>query len=199
MGTVYKARHRLMDRLVALKMMNAQLLAKPAAVERFVREMKTAAQLVHPHIVTAYDAERVADMHFLVMEFVEGKTLAHVVLERGALPVHQACDYVRQAALGLQHASERRMAHRDIKPHNLILTNAGQVKILDFGLARFLSESGQPGEHTAFGTLMGSPDYMAPEQARRWRSSAPIWSARRRPWPGSAPTCPKVCGPLSSG
>src|SRR5207302_6710895 len=81
------------------------------------------------------------DVHFLVMEYVEGTTLAQVVARRGRLPVREACDYVRQAALGLQHAHEQGMVHRDIKPHNLMLTPAGRVKVLDFGLARFASEA----------------------------------------------------------
>jgi len=89
MGTVFKARHRLMDRIVALKVMNPQLLADPVAVGRFQREVKAAAQLAHPHIVTAYDAEQVGGLHFLAMEFVEGQTLAEVVDQRGPLPVHR--------------------------------------------------------------------------------------------------------------
>ena len=166
MGTVFKARHRLMDRIVALKVMNPQLLADPVAVGRFQREVKAAAQLAHPHIVTAYDAEQVGGLHFLAMEFVEGQTLAEVVDERGPLPVHQACEYVRQAALGLQYAHQRGMVHRDIKPQNLVLTPTGEVKVFDFGLARFVSESGEPGEGSSSGRMLGSPDYMAPEQAK---------------------------------
>ncbi len=84
----------------------------------------------------------------------------------GPLPVHRACEYVRQAALGLQYAHERGMVHRDIKPQNLVLTQTGQVKVFDFGLARFVSESGEPGEGSSSGRMLGSPDYMAPEQAK---------------------------------
>ncbi len=166
MGTVFKARHRLMDRIVALKVMNPQLLADPVAVGRFQREVKAAAQLAHPHIVTAYDAEQVGGLHFLAMEFVEGQTLAEVVDQRGPLPVHRACEYIRQAALGLQYAHQRGMVHRDIKPQNLVLTATGDVKVFDFGLARFVSESGEPGEGSSSGRMLGSPDYMAPEQAK---------------------------------
>jgi serine/threonine protein kinase len=165
MGSVYKAEHRLMERLVALKVINATLINQPGAVERFHREVKAAARLVHSHIVTAYDAEQVGDMHFLVMEFVEGWSLAKVIEKKGRLPVPHACDYIRQAALGLQHAFEQGMVHRDIKPHNLMLTSKGRVKILDFGLARFVSESGKSGGLTSVGAFMGTPDYVAPEQA----------------------------------
>lgn len=166
MGTVFKARHRLMDRMVALKVMNPQLMADPTAVGRFQREVKAAAQLAHPHIVTAYDAEQVGGLHFLAMEYVEGRTLAEVVDDRGPLPVDRACEYIRQAALGLQYAHERGTVHRDIKPQNLVLKPAGQVKVFDFGLARFVSESGEPGEGSSSGRMLGSPDYMAPEQAK---------------------------------
>ncbi len=166
MGAVYKAEHRLMERLVALKVMAARLLGNAAMVERFRREVKAAARLAHPNIVTAHDAEQAGDLHFLVMEYVEGTDLARVVAERGPLPVGEACDYVRQAAMGLQHAHEHGMIHRDIKPHNLMLTPQGTVKMLDFGLARLAGEAGsQPGGGTAQGTVLGTVDYMAPEQA----------------------------------
>jgi WD40 repeat protein/predicted Ser/Thr protein kinase len=165
MGAVYKAEHRLMQRTVALKVVGRHLLEKPAAVERFLLEVKAAARLAHPNIVTAHDAEQAGDVHFLVMEYVEGTSLADVLAERGPLPVGEACSYVRQAALGLQHAFEQGMVHRDIKPHNLMLTPQRRVKILDFGLARFVSENA-PGEGlTAPGIAMGTPDYIAPEQA----------------------------------
>ena len=208
MGSVYKAEHLLMERPVALKLISQSLTSNPAMVERFRREVKTAGQLKHPNIVMAYDAEQAGDSHFLVMEYVEGKSLARLVGEQGPLPVHLACDYIRQAALGLQYAHERGMVHRDIKPHNFMVTFShdataergdpdsrsaaasrlnGVVKILDFGLARFAMEAApagallatsptdaMPGSSggksdkeslTQVGTVMGTPDYIAPEQA----------------------------------
>jgi tRNA A-37 threonylcarbamoyl transferase component Bud32 len=177
MGTVYKARHELMERDVALKVIRHDLTRDAAAVERFRREVKAAARLAHPNIVTAYDAEHAGGLHFLVMEFVEGTSLDRLVAEEGPLPVARACDYARQAALGLQHAHEKGMVHRDVKPHNLMRTPRGTIKILDFGLARFAQESAlaeaaptQPGAAAAgsltqVGALMGTPDYLAPEQA----------------------------------
>jgi serine/threonine protein kinase len=178
MGTVYKAQHRLMERLVALKVIDRGLTGNPAVVERFRREVKAAAQLNHPNIVHAYDADHAGDSHFLVMEYVDGITLARLVEEQGPLSVEVACTYVRQAALGLQRAFEHGMVHRDIKPHNLMLTPQGMVKILDFGLARLVSEAGPTPQAAAdaarsgaspaltqLGMVMGTADYMAPEQA----------------------------------
>ena len=179
MGKVYCAEHRKMKRPVALKIINSKLVKNQTAVERFHREVEAAARLDHPNIVTAYDADQVGEVHFLVMEYVRGTDLAKVVGERGPLPVREACDYVRQAALGLQHAQDHGMVHRDIKPQNLMRTQNGQVKILDFGLASLsgepsetatqgLSESTQEDQQnklTQTGSFMGTPDYMAPEQA----------------------------------
>jgi WD40 repeat protein/serine/threonine protein kinase len=166
MGAVYKAEHKMMERCVALKTIGRDLDARPELVERFRREVKAAARLSHPNIVAAYDAEQAGRTHFLVMEYFEGIDLARLVAQRGKLPIEEACEYVCQATLGLQHAHEKGMIHRDIKPHNLMVTPAGQVKILDFGLALFAREAdGQSGALTALGAVMGTADYMAPEQA----------------------------------
>jgi serine/threonine protein kinase len=177
MGVVYQAEHRLMQRVVALKVLGRHWLQHPEAEARFLREVKAAARLTHANIVAAHDAERAGDLHFLVMEFVEGVDLARLVEKRGPLPAALACSYARQAALGLQHAHERGMVHRDVKPQNLMVTPKGQVKILDFGLARFGRERdaaastavggvGPSGAAlTGAGVVLGTPDYMAPEQA----------------------------------
>jgi len=162
MGAVYLAEHRIMQRLVALKVIRPEILANDEAQSRFDREIKAAGRLHHSNIVTAYHAERVGATLILVMEYVEGIDLAHRLAECGPLPIPQACEFARQAALGLQHAHESGLAHRDIKPQNLILTGENQIKILDFGLAHFVSETGQA---TQAGTILGSVDYMAPEQA----------------------------------
>ncbi len=170
MGAVYRARHKLMDREVALKVVKTQLVEKSGTVDRFHREVQAAARLIHPNIVTAFDAEQVGDTHFLVMEFVPGQSLAQVIQGRGQLPVALACEYVRQAAVGLQHAYEQGMVHRDIKPANLMVTSSGQVKILDFGLARLASEL-PGGVATQEGWVLGTPDYIAPEQAEDSRQA----------------------------
>jgi WD40 repeat protein/serine/threonine protein kinase len=166
MGAVYKAEHRLMERVVALKVMTRGLVGSAATVERFRREFKASARLSHPNIVAAYDGEQAGDLPFLVMEYVEGTDLARWVAERGPLPAAEACEYVRQAALGLQHAHEHGMIHRDIKPHNLMRTPDGTVKILDFGLARLVADANSAqGGVTGQGIVLGTVDYLAPEQA----------------------------------
>ncbi len=178
MGDVYKAEHRMMQRTVALKVIKRELMQNPQAVERFEREVRAAASLAHGNIVAAYDAERAGDVHFLVMEFVAGTDLAEVVKQRGQISVADACDYICQAAEGLQHAHEQRLVHRDIKPHNLMLTAEGTVKILDFGLASLTEGPIDRGETvvqrsdlTAVGTIMGTPDYISPEQATDARAA----------------------------
>jgi len=168
MGQVFKARHQLMNRTVALKIIRKERLAHPEAVERFHREIRLAAQLDHPHLVRALDAARVGETHFLVMEYVEGTDLHRLVQKSGPLPVGQACTCARQAALGLQYAAERGLVHRDVKPSNLQLTADGKVvKVLDMGLAR-LQTADEPakgaGGLTQAHAVMGTPDYIAPEQ-----------------------------------
>jgi serine/threonine protein kinase len=171
MGSVYKAEHRIMERLVALKVINRNLTDDPNAIERFRREVRTAARLTHPNIVTAFDADHVGDLHFLVMEYVEGNSLDKWVNKVGPLAKEEACNYVRQAALGLQYAHERGMVHRDVKPQNMLRTKDGEIKILDFGLARFASERRGNDSLTGSGVLMGTPDYIAPEQANDARTA----------------------------
>jgi tRNA A-37 threonylcarbamoyl transferase component Bud32 len=169
MGQVFKARHLGLDRLVALKLIRSDRLSKREVVRRFQREARAAAKLTHPNIVTVHDYGEVGDTQYLAMEFLQGIDLSQLVKESGPLPVAEACDCVRQAALGLQHVHERGLVHRDIKPANLFRTAPdGVVKILDLGLARL--EHLTPPEHpsselTQVGTVIGTPAYIAPEQA----------------------------------
>jgi hypothetical protein len=170
MGAVWAAEHRFMRRLVALKVIKHAYTSDPAAVERFRREVRAVAQLQHPNIVTAHDADRAGDTHFLVVEYVAGIGLDRLLRERGPLPVADACGYLQQAALALVHAHQHGIVHRDLKPENLMLTADGTVKVLDFGLAALTVERGPDGL-TSQNVLMGTPDYMAPEQAEDARSA----------------------------
>jgi tRNA A-37 threonylcarbamoyl transferase component Bud32 len=183
MGIVYKARWRSQDRVVALKVIRRDRLQHAEAVRRFRREAQAAARLNHPNIVQVFDSDHGGDTHYLVMEYVDGVTLERLVHERGPLSLPQACDYMRQAALGLQHAHEQALVHRDIKPANLMVVDGSagartaqnaslathQIKVLDMGVARVLQLGGAiPGESfstlTQGGAVIGTADYVAPEQ-----------------------------------
>ena len=184
MGIVYKARQRSEDRILALKVIRKDRLQHEEAVRRFRREAQAASRLSHPNIVRLFESDHSGDTHFLLMEYVEGITLERLVIQKGPLSVARACDFIRQAALGLQHAHDKALVHRDIKPANLIVTPApGEgngakeksrrlgylVKVLDMGVARVLQLGGQtPGESlstlTQGGAVIGTADYIAPEQ-----------------------------------
>jgi eukaryotic-like serine/threonine-protein kinase len=199
MGRVYKARHRGLNRLVALKVLAPELTRTERTRELFLREVRAAAQLAHPNIVTAYDASESGGRYYLVLEYVDGPNLEQLVARRGRLDVGLACDVVRQAATGLQCAHTAGMVHRDIKPGNLLLSVvrgplpighipegpprspydpgpdhgstelAAVVKITDFGLARLQGPHGAACHETIItrpNTVMGTPDFLSPEQAR---------------------------------
>jgi CheY-like chemotaxis protein/tRNA A-37 threonylcarbamoyl transferase component Bud32 len=167
MGTVFKARHRRMKRVVALKLLGKEVASAPTFVARFQREVETIAQLSHPNIVMAFDADEAEAGPFLVMEFVDGRDLASEVQTSGPLSAHDAVDAVLQAARGLQYAHERGLVHRDIKPANLLRDRSGTVKVADLGLARFSSGLGKEvnSSLTQAGSIVGTLDYMSPEQA----------------------------------
>jgi serine/threonine protein kinase len=192
-GHVFKARHMHMQRLVAIKFLRSDMVNNTEVLGRFYREIQAVSQLVHPNVVLAHDAGPIGNTHFMAMEYVEGTDLEKLVKQQGPLPVEQACDYIRQSALGLQHIFERNLVHRDIKPGNLLVTELehgnerwsqastasalasgqsfpfGLIKILDLGLARFDESeqqgNGDPLTQAGSGGLRGSADYLAPEQA----------------------------------
>jgi len=171
MGRVYKALHRRMDRIVALKILPEGSVKSPDALARFQQEVRSAAKLTHTNIVTAYDAGEHDGSPFLVMEFVEGCDLFRHAQERDPLPVDSSVSHVIQAAKGLEYAHGKGIVHRDIKPANLLLGVDGMVKILDLGLASF-----RPAENEV---VAGTVDYLAPEQtgeARQVDLRADIYS-----------------------
>jgi serine/threonine-protein kinase len=177
MGRVFKAVHLTMNRIVALKLVAPACVKTEQGRLMFQREVRAAARLLHPNIVTAFDAGQAGDRSYLIMEFVDGPNLEQLVREQGPLEIGQACDLIRQAARGLQYAFELGMVHRDIKPANLLIhrpggaypESPGVVKILDFGLARFHDPTALPGGGSILireNTILGTPDFVSPEQAR---------------------------------
>ena len=133
MGLVVKGWHPRLDRYSAIKLIRPQVLAsRPEIITRFHREAKAIAELHHPNVVMLYDADEVNGTHYIAMEFVDGQTLEKMVRQNGPMAVKQSCDYMRQAALGLQHAAECGLVHRDIKPSNIVVSTKvpGQYQVL---------------------------------------------------------------------
>jgi len=166
MGVVFLGEHVLLKRRVAIKVLPVDDNLPPSILERFFGEMRVLADLHHPNIVMAFDAGRSTAtanqpaMHYLVMELVSGGDMEQYVIDHGILPIAQACNWFRQAACGLQEAHDHHLVHRDVKPSNLLLSESGQVKLVDFGLARrFVSQITDPS------CLLGSIEFMAPEQS----------------------------------
>jgi serine/threonine protein kinase len=182
MGTVYLAKNRLMGRHEVLKVVSSHLIKRRGVMDRFLSEIRNAARLHHSNIVTAYSASRLGESIIFAMEYVDGLDLAKLIKAKGPFAVTHACNYIYQAALGLQHAHELGMVHRDIKPSNMILAPQGGravIKVLDFGLAKIQSEGAIDGGLTHEGQMLGTPDFVAPEQigdARRADIRADIYS-----------------------
>lgn len=168
MGTVYRAEHLQLRRLVALKVMARTVEGNPRLLHRFYSEARAVARLQHPNIVTCFDAGRAARSgpgglvrDYFVMEFIPGQDLYALIREKGPLTPHRACDLFRQVADALSEAHKHGLVHRDIKPSNILVTPDWQAKVLDFGLARLPNRN-----VTEAGTLLGTVGYMAPEQAK---------------------------------
>ncbi len=175
MGSVYKARHRRMRRIAAIKILSPELMKSAEGVQRFQREIEVIARLNHPNVVIAYDAGDGPLGHFLIMEFVDGTDLHHWVAKKGKLALPEAMGYFREAALGLGYIHKQGLIHRDIKPANLLRTNLGAIKVTDLGLVRLPEmEEQEKGEDVTAAPLTvgisGTFDYMAPEQAEDTRA-----------------------------
>ncbi|MEN6390634.1 MAG: PASTA domain-containing protein [Syntrophomonas sp.] len=162
MAMVYKARCRILDRIVAVKILKDEYSSDLNFVQKFKTEGLAAAQLSHPNIVNIYDVGQEEDIYYIVMEFIEGETLKEYILREAPLPVNQAITIATMICDGLQHAHEKGIIHRDIKPHNIIITETGIVKVADFGIAKAISKK----TITYGGNIVGSVHYIAPEQAR---------------------------------
>lgn len=167
MGAVYLCEHTLMKRLVALKVLPVEKLEdQSGSLERFHREARAVAALDHPNIVRAYDIDQHEKLHFLVMEYVDGNSLQEIIARHGPMDPVRAAHYIAQAAVGIQHAHELGMVHRDIKPGNLLLDRTGVIKVLDMGLARFFNKPADSvTEKYDQNCVLGTADYLAPEQA----------------------------------
>ena len=165
-GEVFRARDSVLGRDVAVKRIRLDAFVEPAQLEdvkqRFLREAQVASRLRHPNIVTTHDIVATPVTSFIVMELVEGKTLQTVLQERVRLPLQETITLLAQAAAALDHAHANQVIHRDVKPANIMIEPGGHVKVMDFGIAK--SEAG--GNLTATGSIMGTPNYMSPEQAK---------------------------------
>jgi serine/threonine-protein kinase len=163
MGRVYLARDARLNRRVALKILSPERISNPRAIARFQREARVGAQLQHENLVRIYDFGESNDRHYLVMEYIEGKTIGTLISEQGPMSPQSAVQLVRQVALGLDHAHGKGLIHRDVNPFNILVTRDGTAKLADLGLAMDLTDEGHV---TREGATVGTFDYVAPEQAR---------------------------------
>lgn len=163
MAVVYKGRDRLLNRYVAVKILKPEFTKDYKFIESFRRESQAAASLSHPNIVNTYDVGREGNINFIVMELIEGQTLSEIVKEQGALKPWEAVSFTKQIAAALSHAHKNHIIHRDIKPHNILITADRTAKIADFGIAKAVNTGTIVGNT---GTIMGSVHYFSPEQAR---------------------------------
>jgi serine/threonine-protein kinase len=167
MGRVYRARHRLLDRIVALKVIDSSRVQQGEAVARFLREMRLVGRLDHPNVVRALDADRIGNIPFIVLEYVPGRDLGRILASSGPLSPAEVVNLGVQAASGLAHAHLHGVIHRDVKPSNLLLGDDGRLRVLDLGLGTLMEPgSDDQGEFaTAAGVVVGTVEYVSPEQA----------------------------------
>jgi eukaryotic-like serine/threonine-protein kinase len=165
MGQVFLCEHKLMRRRVAVKVLPTAKATDPSSLDRFYREARAVAALDHPNIVRAYDIDQDDNLHFLVMEYVDGASLQEMIRRTGPMDPLRACHYMYWSAIGLQHAHANGLIHRDIKPGNILVDRTGVVKILDLGLARFFHDEDDAITKKYDESVLGTADYLAPEQA----------------------------------
>ncbi|MBX3440059.1 MAG: bifunctional nicotinamidase/pyrazinamidase [Planctomycetaceae bacterium] len=165
MGIVYRGRHHDLDLDVAIKFLRSHLVDEPQSSNRFLREARLAARMSHPHIVRVFDCGESGGHYYIVLELIDGQSLADQVAAQGVLPVGRALQITEAIARALDHARrEVGLIHRDIKPSNILMTASGQPKLADLGLAKSIDADAMKTAHTAAGTVFGTPAYMPPEQ-----------------------------------
>ncbi len=193
MGEVYKARDPLIGRMVALKVITSGLAGKPELLERFYQEARSAGALQHPNIVTVYELGKEGDLPFIAMEYLGGDSLEKIIARQAPMPLAKKVGYVVQICRALEYAHKHGVVHRDVKPANIMLNSEGQVKVVDFGIARLVDAS-----KTQTGTLIGTLGYMSPQQLRGEHADerSDIWAvgvlfyellASQRPFQGDNP------------
>ena len=160
MALVYRARDTLLNRVVAIKVLRDQFASDAEFIERFRREAQAAASLSHPNVVNIYDVGQTEQSHYIVMEYVQGQNLSAIIKEKGALSEHFVVSVAMQIAKALSHAHQHGIIHRDIKPHNILITQDGQVKVTDFGIAQAMSAANL----TQTGVVLGSVHYFSPDK-----------------------------------
>ncbi len=162
MGAVYKAADREVDRIVALKVIRPEMASNPEVLARFKQELLLSSQVTHRNVIRIYDLGEAQGVKFITMEYLEGETLHQVLKQRGKLEVAESVDIMEQVASGLAAAHQQGIIHRDLKPSNIMLDKNGRVVVMDFGLARTFSGDGM----TRTGAMLGTMEYMSPEQAQ---------------------------------
>ena len=211
MAQVYRGTDTVLNRTVAIKVLGPQYAQDAGFVERFRREAQAAARLNHPNVVSVYDTGSDGPVHYIVMEYVAGKTLAEVLAEGDHLQPERAAEIAAQVASALSFAHAAGIVHRDVKPGNIMITPSGEVKVMDFGIAR--AASAEPLTQTA--TVLGTASYLSPEQAQGGAGRRPLatstpwascctrcspagprsWPTARWPWPSSTSRRPPRCPP----
>lgn len=162
MANVYLAHDVILDREVAIKMLRIDFANEEEFIKRFQREAQSATSLAHPNIVSIYDVGEEDDLYYIVMEYVHGMTLKQYIQQHSPVNVDKAIDIMKQLTFAMSHAHQNHIVHRDIKPHNILLDEEGNVKITDFGIAMALSAT----SITQTNSVLGSVHYLSPEQAR---------------------------------
>ncbi|MGE6299967.1 protein kinase domain-containing protein, partial [Guptibacillus hwajinpoensis] len=162
MAIVYRALDLILDRTVAVKLLRPEFSQDDDFIKRFRREAESATSLAHPNIVSIYDVGEEEDFYYIVMEYVPGTTLKQKIRNRGALPIEEAIDIMKQMTSAIEHAHENHIIHRDIKPHNILINDYGEAKVTDFGIAMAVTSA----TITHTNSVLGSVHYFSPEQAR---------------------------------